>query len=74
MALSTPSKPSPMPTAHRMSTCASIFTSFLCYYAFRWTVSAKDFPHIYNGINLRKTPPTVATEGRRTLILLNLSF
>ena len=50
--------------------CASIFTSFLCYYAFRWTVSAKDFPHIYNGINLRKTPPTVATEGRGTLILI----
>ncbi len=36
------------------------------------TISAKDFPHIYNGRNLRKTPPTVATEGRRTLMLIYL--
>ena len=55
------------PTAHffvRQFFCAVML--------FVWTVSAKDFPHIYNGRNLRKTPPTVATEGRRTLILIYL--
>ena len=36
------------------------------------TVSAKDFPHIYHRRNLRKTPPTVAGEGCRTLILIYL--
>ena len=42
---------------------------FCAIMLFDWTVSAKDFPHIYNG---RNTPPTVTTEGRRTLILIHL--
>ncbi len=36
------------------------------------TISAKDFSHIYNRRNLRKTQPTVTTEGRRTRILIYL--
>ena len=55
-----------------MGTCASVFASFCAIVHFVRTISAKDFPHIYNGRNLRKTPPTVATEGRRTLILIYL--
>ena len=49
-------------------TCASEFASFCVIVHFVRTVSAKYFPHIYNGRNLRKTAaPPVAREGRKTL-------
>ena len=64
-----------MPTTHFFVECAPVYLyspAFCAIMLFVWTVSAKDFPHIYNGKNLCKTPPTVATEGRRTLILIYL--
>ena len=63
------------PTAHFFVEWAPVHLYspvFCAIKLFVWTVFAKDFPHIYNGINLRKTPPTVATEGRMTLILIHL--
>ncbi len=55
----------------RSGTCASLFASFCAIVHFVRIISAKDFPHIYNGRNLRKTAPPVAREGRRTLILIS---
>ncbi len=58
------------PTAHffvEWHLCFCI-CQFLCYCSFR---SAKDFPHIYNARNLRKTAPPVARECRRTLIFIS---
>ena len=63
------------PTAHFFVEWAPVHLYspvFCAIKLFVWTVSAKDFPHIYNGRNICKTPPTVATEGRRTLIIMYL--
>ncbi len=61
------------PTAHFIAEWAPavhLYSPVFCaIMLFVRTLSAKDFPHIYNGRNLRKTP---STEGRRTLILIFL--
>ncbi len=56
------------PTAHFFVEWAPVhlyLTAFGLFVHFARTISAKDFPHIYNGRNLRKTAPPVAREGRR---------
>ena len=62
------------PTTHYLVEWAPVHLFFvlLCI-SLGLYISAKDFPHIYKGRNLRKTPPTVAREGRRTLILILIS-
>ncbi len=62
-----------IPTAHFFAEWAPVhlYLPVCCAtMLFVRTISAKDFPHIYNGRNLRKTPPTAATEGRIILIYL----